>query len=83
VLYHIAGQNGAKLIIVYLEAPPEVVSERLRQRRAADEGKSDADWTVYQKMLGSVEEIRCRHYVVNTAQDITPAVDEIVKELMS
>ncbi len=82
VLYRIAGQNGAKLTIVYLEAPPEVISERLRQRRAADEGKSDADWTVYQKMLGSVEEIRHRHYVVNTTHDITPAINEIVDEVM-
>ena len=83
VLYRIAGQNGAKLIIVYLEAPPEVVSERLKGRHTAAENKSDADWEVYQKMLGSVEEIRHRHYVVNTAEDIAPAVDKIVREVMN
>lgn len=85
VLYRIAGQNGAKLIIVYLEAPPEVVSERLKGkgRRTAAENKSDADWEVYQKMLGSVEAIKHRHYVVNTAHDIAPAVDKIVREVMN
>ena len=83
VLYRIAGQNGAKLIIVYLEAPPGVVSERLKERRTAAENKSDADGEVYQKMLGSVEAIKHRHYVVNTAEDIAPAVDKIVREVMN
>lgn len=83
MLYRIAGQNGAKLIIVYLEAPPEVVSERLKERHTAAENKSDADWEVYQKMLGSVEAIKHRHYVVNTAEDIAPAVDKIVREVMN
>jgi predicted kinase len=80
-LYHIAEKNGAQLIVAYLEAPPEVVEERLSQRRHVTGNKSDADWSVYLKMRGSVDEIKRPHYIVNTAEDITPAIDKIVKEV--
>ena len=80
-LYQIADRNGAKLIIVYLEAPPELIRERLRERHLNPDSVSDADWAVYEKMLGSVEKISRRHYVVNTAQDTTPAIEKIVKEV--
>jgi predicted kinase len=82
MLYHIAEKEGARLIIAYLEAPPEVISQRLNQRRGQENSKSDADWGVYLKMCGAVEEIKRRHYVVNTADDISPAIDKIVKEVM-
>jgi len=48
----------------------------LRRREAGN--KSDADWAVYLKMRGSVDEIKRPHYVVNTAEDITPAIERIV-----
>ena len=81
-LYSIAEHLGVKLILVRVEAPPELVAGRLHQRQETQESKSDADWTVYQRMRSSVEEIRLRHYVVDTSRDIAPVLDKIVKEVM-
>jgi predicted kinase len=80
-LYSIAEHLGVKLILVRMEAPPELVAGRLHQRQEVQESKSDADWTVYQRMRPSVEEIQRRHYVVDTSRDITPVLDKIVKEV--
>jgi predicted kinase len=80
-LYSIAEHLGIKLILVRMEAPPELVAGRLHQRQERQESNSDADWTVYQKMRSSIEEIQHRHYVVDTSCDITPVLDKIVKEV--
>ncbi len=81
-LYNIADRLGAKLILVRVEAPPEVVLSRLKSRIENAESKSDADWAVYQKMKSSVDDIRRKHYVVDTSRDITPVLDKIMKEVM-
>lgn len=82
-LYRIADRLDAKLILVRVEAPPEVVQERLkaRQEKINLVNKSDADWAVYQKMKSSVQKIRHNHYAVDTSRDITPVLDKIVKEV--
>lgn len=82
-LYHIADRLGAKLIIVWVEAPPEVVRQRLAERvNGRNRGDhSDADWTVYEKMRPTVQEIRRNHLVVDTSYDIAPAIDKVVREL--
>ncbi len=80
-LYRIADRHGAKLVIVYLEAPPEVIKERLAARGADPNAVSDADWAVYEKMLGSVEKIGRRHFVINTAEDSSPALEKIIREI--
>ncbi len=82
-LYNIAERLKAKLVIVKVEAPPEVVRERLRRRAESPEAgeKSDADWEVYRKMLGDREKIRRNHFVVDTSRDIAPVVDKIAREL--
>lgn len=82
-LYNIADRLGAKLILVRVEAPAEVVRERLKARRdgANPESKSDADWEVYQRMKPAVQRIHRNHYVVDTSRDITPVLDKIVREV--
>jgi len=82
-LYNIADRLAVKLILVRVEAPPQVVSERLKARREATNpgNKSDADWTVYQKMKLSVQRIHRNHYAVDTSRDITPVLDKIVREV--
>lgn len=80
-LYSIAEHLGVKLVLVRVEAPPELVAGRLHQRQEIRESKSDADWMVYQRMRSSVEEIQRRHYAVDTSRDITPVLDKIVKEV--
>jgi len=82
-LYSIAGRLNIKLILVRVEAPPEVVQERLKTRQeGVDPGnKSDAGWEVYQRMKPTVERIRRNHYVVDTSRDIAPVLDKIVREV--
>ena len=81
-LYNIADRLGVKLILVRVEAPPEVVYERLkvRQEAASPENKSDADWGVYQRMKATVQEMYRNHYAVDTSRDITPVLDKVVRE---
>lgn len=79
-LYSIADRLDAKLILVRVEAPPQVVHERLKNRLENSETKSDADWAVYQRMQPAVQKIRRNHYAVDTSRDITPVLDKIVRE---
>jgi predicted kinase len=81
-LYRIADRAGAKLILIRVEAPPQVVQQRLERRQAgADpDDKSDADWKVYQKMTATAERIRRNHFAVDTSKDIAPAIEKIVRE---
>ena len=79
-LYSIADRLNVKLILVRVEAPPEVVRERLKSRLKNLKNKSDADWEVYQRMKSSVQKIHRNHYVVDTSRDITPVVDKIVRD---
>ncbi len=79
-LYSIAERVDAKLILVRVEAPPQVVHERLKNRLEGSEAKSDADWAVYQRMEPSVQKIRRNHYAVDTSRDITPVLNKIVRE---
>jgi hypothetical protein len=82
-LYRIADRQKARLILVRVEAPAEVVYERLRARSGEDypENSSDADWSVFQKLRPTVERIRRRHFAVDTSQDITPVLKKIVREV--
>jgi dephospho-CoA kinase len=66
---------------VRVEAPPEIVHERLKNRPEGLEAKSDADWAVYQRMKPSVQKIQRNHYVVDTSKDITPCLNKIVREV--
>ena len=80
-LYSIADRLDAKLVLVRVEAPPQVVRERLKARQGSPENKSDADWEVYQRMRSSVQKIQRNHYAVDTSRDITPVLDKIVREV--
>jgi predicted kinase len=80
-LYRAAERAGAELILVWVEAPAEVVRERLwhREREASPAYDSEAGWEVYSKMKSRVEKICRNHFVVDTSQDIAPAIDKIVR----
>jgi len=80
-LYRISQRLKVKQIIVRVEAPQEVVLQRLQGRfRGIDRGdNSDADSGVYQRMRAGAERIRRNHFVVDTSRDITPVVDKIVR----
>ena len=81
-LYNIADRLNGKLILVRVEAPPDLVHERLKARSEKEsEDKSDADWAVYQMMKPAVQKIHRKHYAVDTSRDITPVLDKIVREV--
>ena len=82
-LYHIADQTGTKLIIVRVEAPAELVRQRLENRTigASPLDRSEADWKVYQKMESSAQKIRRNHFAVDTSRDIAPVINKVVREV--
>lgn len=82
-LYHIADRLGAKLILVRVEAPSEIVRQRLDARQEGRDllDKSEADWKVYQRMKSSVDRIQRQHFAVDTSRDINPVIDKIVREI--
>lgn len=82
--YHIAYQLDARLVMVRVEAPFEVVQKRLRNRAGgtgSEEDQSEADWAVFQKMKTSVQKIRRHHFAVDTSRDIAPVLDKVVREI--
>lgn len=81
-LYNIADRLDARLILVRVEAPPELVYQRLKARsNGGNSGNnSDADWEVYRKMRPSVEKISRKHYAVDSSRDIAPVLDKVVRE---
>lgn len=81
-LYNIADRLNARLIMVRVEAPSALVQERLKARAEGKktESKSDADWSVYQKMKPLVQRIGRNHYAVDTSKDITSVLEKIVRE---
>ena len=80
-LYDIADRLDVKLVLVRVEAPPQIVQGRLEGRLNDSDNKSDADWLIYQKMRASVDKIQRKHYAVDTSRDVTPALDKIVEEV--
>jgi predicted kinase len=82
-VYEVAQKNGARLIIVEVNAPPELVKERLKARSTQPDtrNKSDADWAVYQKMKPGAEKISRPHFNVNSARDITLVINKIIKDV--
>ena len=82
-LYRIADKTEAKLILVQIKAPSELVYKRLRNRKTGmDPGnRSDADWNVYNKMKPEVDIINRNHYVIDTSGDIDPLIAKIIKAI--
>ena len=82
-LYNIADRQNARLILVRVEAPSDLVQERLKNRseKKGFGEKSDADWTVYQKLRPTAQKISRKHYAVDTSRDITPVLNKIVREV--
>jgi predicted kinase len=82
-LYRIADNTKAKLILVRIEAPPQVVQQRLRGRSAGIDqaDNSDAGWDVYERMSKTAQRILRNHFAVDTSQDIMPVINRIVREV--
>ena len=79
VLYSLAEQGGARLLIVRTVAPEPVVRERLEQRKAREENASDADSRVYRRMSKSEQKIRRGHVCIDTSRDVDEAVRKVLR----
>lgn len=84
-VYAIAEKMGARLILVWLKAPPQVVQARLTNRyRGADpQDQSTAGPAVYERMRAKIEEIRRPHRVIDTSRGTQEALDAIAEEMES
>ena len=69
------------MVLIRVEAPPELVKQRMEERAIDTVNNSDADWTVYRLMIPSVERIRRNHYVVDTSRDISSVINRVVREV--
>ncbi len=79
ILYHLAERSGAKLLIIRVVAPEEVIRERLVRRSADAQSASDADWRIYRRMSGREQTIRRPHLCIDTSEDIDAAVRKLVR----
>jgi len=78
-LYRIADEAGARLVIVLLEAPEEVVKQRLEARRQEPESRSDADWEVYLRLREQKERIARPHFTVDASRDVSGDVERVAR----
>ena len=82
-VYAIAERNKAKLLIVWIDAPAEVVRARLQARADGlfPHDLSEADWAVYEKLSQTVEPIKRNHFTVDSSVDIAPVIDCVVRDV--
>ena len=79
-LYQIAARLGCPLVLAGFTAPLQLVKQRLSHRvPGQDHGDfSDATWQIHCRMRPFEEPIQRRHLMVDSSQDITPALDQVV-----
>lgn len=82
----IAARTGARLLLVWVQAPEHEVRRRLAARAAglrAAYDLSDAGEAVYDLMRARVEPIRGRHLRIDTDRDDAPAIEALVRLMTS
>ncbi len=80
-LREMAARWDAKLVFVRVTAPDSLIRRRLASRSVHDIDGSEADVRVYERMRSRVEELRQPHHIVDTSQEIGPAMAIIAREL--
>jgi predicted kinase len=81
ILYQMADALGANLVLVRTTAPERVVRSRLHQRaiQPDPEDHSRADTTVYYRMYDAEEPMRRPYLTVDTSQDLSLAINAILR----
>lgn len=81
-LYHIAEKRNARLVVVHVHSPREVVERRLdrRSRGPGPWDESEAGHDIYERMSAEAEPIQREHIVVDASGEISGAVDRILRE---
>jgi len=82
-LYRIAEDHGARLVLVEVRAPREVVEGRLERRSRGENpwDQSQAGLEVYERMREGAEPIQRPHLTVDTSGDLEEALAIILREL--
>lgn len=75
----LASDAGASYLLVWVEAPPDVVQDRLADRaKGAPAYDSDADWAVYGILQATVQRPQQPHLVADTQGALDEAVTAVV-----
>ena len=84
-VYAIADRTRARLIPIWLEAPPEVAQQRLegRSRGMDPRDSSTAGHGVYERMRAQAEQIQRPHRVADTSEATREVLDAIAEEMES
>lgn len=84
-LYNLAELHHARLVLIEVTAPMNVVLERLDQLRARDEPpeaqESEAAADVYHRLADQQEPITREHHTVDTSKDIDQFIGALVLDL--
>ena len=80
-LYDIAEKTKTPLSIIWFTAPIDMVRSRLDARAAglSIDSHSDADWQIHCRLRPGEEPINRPHLIVDSSQDITPVLDQVVR----
>jgi len=78
-LYRIADRLGVKLILVWVEAPANVIRERLRGRLLGVDPTdiSEANWDIHLRLKANAERFRRDYFAVDTSRDIASVIERI------
>ena len=82
-LYGLAERADARLFLVCVEAPREVIRERLERRALHPDPQeaSAADWRVYRRMAPTAEPILRPHLTVDTSEDVGWALAKLARDM--
>lgn len=84
-LYDIAESTATPMSIIWFTAPKNVIRRRLDARAAGlnNDSHSDADWEIHCRLSPGEEPISRPHLKVDSSQDISPVVAEVVRMMGS
>ncbi len=76
---------GSIPLTVRTTAPEMLIKQRLYARATSPTapGESEADWDVYHKLASRAERVAHQHIVLDTSQDITPTMEEILSRIQT
>ena len=84
-LYDIAEKTETPLTIIWFTAPIDLVRRRLDARAGGlrIDSHSDADWQIHCRLRPIEEPINRPHLIVDSSQDISPVLDQVVQLITS
>ena len=79
-LRQISERQNARLMLVHLNAPRDIIRQRLRERESGSQpgGYSDAGWRIYCRLAPYDEPVEGKHLSVDTSADISSSVEDLV-----